>query len=75
MRCKVSSWGIGLNRKAKITGLVLEDEKVYGTCHVAVGNNIGFGGSVDVPLHIDSVIRKPSLFLDGKCVMEKGKLL
>jgi len=71
----IAELGIGLNRKAKITGLVLEDEKVYGTCHVAVGNNIGFGGSVDVPLHIDSVIRKPSLFLDGKCVMEKGKLL
>ncbi|MDO8480319.1 MAG: aminopeptidase [Nanoarchaeota archaeon] len=71
----IAELGIGLNRNAKITGLVLEDEKVYGTCHIAVGNNIGFGGTVDVPLHIDSVVRNPSIFLDGKCVMKSGKLL
>ena len=57
----IAEFGIGLNRKAKITGIVLEDEKVYGTCHIALGNNIGFGGKVNVPLHIDCVIRNPDI--------------
>jgi leucyl aminopeptidase (aminopeptidase T) len=71
----IAEFGIGLNKKAKVTGIVLEDEKAYGTCHLALGNNIGFGGKVDVPLHIDCVIKKPTITLDGKVIMRKGKLL
>ena len=32
-------FGIGLNPKARITGLLLEDEKAYGTVHIAFGGN------------------------------------
>ncbi|MBR9700012.1 aminopeptidase [Candidatus Woesearchaeota archaeon] len=71
----IAELGIGLNRKAKVTGIVLEDEKVYGTCHIALGNNIGFGGTVNVPLHIDCVITRPDIYFDKKLVMKKGKLL
>lgn len=71
----IAEFGIGLNKKAKVTGIVLEDEKAYGTCHIALGNNIGFGGKVDVPLHIDCVFKKPDIYLDGKRIMKKGKLL
>ncbi|MCK5281976.1 MAG: aminopeptidase [Nanoarchaeota archaeon] len=71
----IAEFGIGLNRKAKVTGIVLEDEKAYGTCHIALGNNIGFGGKVDVPLHIDCVIKKPTIFLDDKIIMKKGRLV
>ena len=71
----IAEVGIGLNRKAKVTGIVLEDEKAYGTCHIALGNNIGFGGKVDVPLHIDCVIKKPTIFLDDKIIMKKGRLV
>ena len=71
----VAEFGMGLNRKAKVTGVVLEDEKAYGTCHIAFGNNIGFGGKVDVPLHIDCVFNKPSVYFDGKIIMKKGKLV
>jgi leucyl aminopeptidase (aminopeptidase T) len=71
----IAEFGIGLNKKAKVTGIVLEDEKAYGTCHIALGNNIGFGGKTDVPLHIDCVIKKPSIYLDDKIVVKKGTIL
>jgi leucyl aminopeptidase (aminopeptidase T) len=71
----IAEFGIGLNRKAKLTGIVLEDEKAYGTCHIALGNNIGFGGKVDVPLHIDCVIRSPTIYADKKIIMKKGRLM
>ena len=51
----VAELGIGTNYKAKITGNVLEDEKVAGTFHVAFGNNKRFGGKIDVPFHVDVV--------------------
>lgn len=71
----IAEFGIGLNNKARVTGIVLEDEKAIGTCHIALGNNIGFGGKVDVPFHVDCVIRKPSIWLDNKRIMKNGKLL
>ncbi len=71
----IAEFGIGLNKKARVTGVVLEDEKAYGTCHIAFGNNIGFGGRTDVPIHIDCVFKNPDIFLDGKLIMKKGKLI
>ncbi len=71
----IAELGIGTNDKAKIIGNVLEDEKVLGTIHIALGNNTAFGGSIKVPIHIDGVISKPTIFVDNKKIMENGKLL
>jgi aminopeptidase len=68
-------FGIGTNYKARITGNVLEDEKVLGTIHVAFGNNLAFGGKNNARIHLDAVIRKPSVWLDGQMIMRKGKFL
>lgn len=70
----IAEMGIGTNGRAKITGDVLEDEKVKGTCHIALGNNIHFGGEVDVPFHVDGVIRNPTIEADGSLIMKDGKL-
>ena len=69
----IAEIGIGTNPKARIIGNILEDEKVFGTVHIAIGNNLSFGGSVDVPLHLDGIILKPTLEVDGKILMKKGK--
>ncbi len=70
----VAELGIGTNHKARITGNVLEDEKVFGTCHIAFGNNRHFGGKVDVPFHVDFVIKKPTIYADSVLIMENGKI-
>lgn len=67
--------GIGTNYKAKITGNVLEDEKVYGTCHIAFGNNKHFGGKTDVQFHVDVVIKNPTIYADDQAIMKNGKIL
>ena len=71
----VAELGIGTNYKAKITGNVLEDEKVYGTFHVAFGNNRHFGGKVDVPFHLDVVIKKPVIYADDKLIIKSGQII
>jgi leucyl aminopeptidase (aminopeptidase T) len=71
----IAELGVGTNEKARIIGNVLEDEKVLGTVHIAVGNNAFMGGKVNVPSHHDAVLRAPDLFIDGVAVMRAGELL
>jgi len=51
--------GIGLNPRARIEGVVLNDEKVCGPGHLAVGFNL----DEDAPslIHLDGLVRRPSL--------------
>lgn len=72
---RVAELGIGLNPKAKVIGNILEDEKVMGTVHIAVGNNLSYGGDNDVPLHLDGVVTAPCIYADNKKLMEKGKFI
>jgi leucyl aminopeptidase (aminopeptidase T) len=67
--------GIGTNDAARIIGTILEDEKVMGTIHIALGNNMSMGGTVNVPIHLDGIVKDPDVELDGRKIMENGKLL
>lgn len=71
----VAELGVGTNDAAKIIGNILEDEKVMGTVHIALGNNMSMGGTVNVAIHLDGIIKDPTLELDGKRIMENGRLL
>jgi len=70
----LAEFGIGTNPKARLMGNVLEDEKVLGTCHVAFGDNSTFGGKVLAGIHVDGILLRPTIKLDGKIIMEKGRL-
>ena len=71
----IAEFGIGTNDSAKLSGVLLEDEKVMGTIHIALGNNVSMGGSVNVLIHLDGVVKKPTVWMDGKLLMKEGKLL
>ena len=62
----IAEFGIGINPKAKLIGNVLEDEKVAGTVHIALGDNSTFGGDVIAGIHLDGIIKEPELFVDGE---------
>ncbi|HEX7358300.1 MAG TPA: aminopeptidase [Ignavibacteriaceae bacterium] len=71
----IAEFGIGTNDSAKLSGVLLEDEKVMGTIHIALGNNVSMGGSVNVPIHLDGVVKKPTVWMDNKLLMKDGQLL
>lgn len=71
----IAELGIGTNIRARVTGSTLEDEKAIGTVHIAIGDNRSMGGKVSVPLHLDAVMLKPTLSLNGKLILKNGKLL
>jgi leucyl aminopeptidase (aminopeptidase T) len=70
----VAEFGVGTNEKARITGNVLEDEKVYGTIHIAFGSNNTFGGTIAAGVHIDCVVKAPTVYLDEALLLEEGHM-
>jgi leucyl aminopeptidase (aminopeptidase T) len=60
----VGELGIGANPNAKIVGNVLEDEKVLGTVHFAIGSNYDHDASALI--HSDGIVKKPTITVDGK---------
>jgi leucyl aminopeptidase (aminopeptidase T) len=71
----VAELGIGTNEKAILSGELLEDEKILGTSHVAFGASAAIGGTVQVPVHIDCVVMKPDVSVDGEALVRAGELL
>jgi leucyl aminopeptidase (aminopeptidase T) len=71
----VGEIGIGVNPEARLIGKILEDEKVLGTAHIAFGNNLNFGGRVDAKSHLDGILRRPTIMVDGRLILKKGLLL
>jgi len=67
--------GVGTNDRARLTGNVLEDEKILGTVHVAFGASAGIGGTVSVPIHLDAVIAEASLTIDGVAILDAGQVV
>ncbi|HKO39410.1 MAG TPA: aminopeptidase [Solirubrobacterales bacterium] len=71
----VAELGIGTNEEAVLTGNILEDEKILGTCHVAFGASAAIGGTVQVPVHLDCVVLEPTVEVDGETVVRDGELV
>jgi aminopeptidase len=69
----LGEFGIGINPKAEITGIILEDEKALKTCHFALGSNYDF----DAPAinHRDMLVMNPDVWVDERQIMKNGQLL
>ncbi|AJE04287.1 aminopeptidase [Geobacter pickeringii] len=76
----IAELGIGTNDRASRPDNILEAEKILGTIHIALGDNSGFGGTVQTPFHEDYVFYRPTLTAvaaDGTAtvLLRDGKLL
>ena len=70
--------GIGLNPAARVTGNMLEDEKILGTCHVAIGAN--YDNDAEAFTHLDCIVRTPTITaIDGRgrgrLIMKAGRIV
>jgi hypothetical protein len=74
----IGELGIGLNAEARIGGNMLEDEKVYGTCHFAIGAN--YDEDAPALIHLDGLVTLPTIVAirpNGKeiAIEKDGELL
>jgi leucyl aminopeptidase (aminopeptidase T) len=61
--------GIGTNvGVTDLVGSVLLDEKAAGTIHIAIGDDASIGGDTEAPLHLDGIVREPTVYADGEVV-------
>jgi leucyl aminopeptidase (aminopeptidase T) len=59
--------GIGTNvGVTELVGSVLLDEKAAGTVHIAIGDDHAIGGDTEAPIHLDGVVRDPTVSVDGE---------
>jgi leucyl aminopeptidase (aminopeptidase T) len=72
-RRNLAELGIGTNPNAHRPDNVLEGEKIKGSVHIAIGDNIHMGGKVESDLHEDFVQPQADLYLDGVPVILQGK--
>lgn len=73
----VAEFGFGTNTAASIIGNVLQDEKVYGTVHIAFGDNSSYlspenPSYTNCNLHWDSVCESPTVYFDDNLVLDSG---
>jgi len=63
----VAELGIGTNvGVTELLGSVLLDEKAAGTVHMAIGDDASIGGNTDAPVHLDGILREPTVLADGE---------
>lgn len=65
--------GFGLNPDIHdLSGVMLADDKKAHTLHIGLGQSISLGGSVDSTIHCDLVVRRPTVYVNGRLVLKRG---
>lgn len=70
----VAELGIGLNPESRMTGIMLDDEGVWGSVHIGIGSNITLGGNIKAAIHYDLLMWGATIELDGRAILEGGEL-
>lgn len=75
---KLAEFGFGTNPEATIIGNTLQDEKVLGTVHIALGDNCSYVSEGDdrrnpCDIHWDSVCEKPTVWFDDEKILDEGE--
>jgi leucyl aminopeptidase (aminopeptidase T) len=68
----IAEIGIGLNPVCRQNGDFEEEKKGRGNVHVAIGDNVFYGGEVQSPVHMDMVLYQATVRLDDQLIVENG---
>lgn len=68
----IAEIGIGLNSACRQNGDFEEEKKGRGNVHVAIGDNVFYGGDVQCAVHMDMVLYRPTVRLDERVVVDEG---
>ncbi len=70
----IAEIGIGLNSSCRRNGDFEEEKKARGNVHVAIGDNLFYGGTVECAVHMDMVVYRHTVELDGSAVVVEGSV-
>ncbi len=70
-----ADFALGTNPSCRVIPKSREIKKKLGTAHVAIGDNKTLGGNVDASLHVDIIVLRPTVMIDGEPILSNGSLL
>ncbi len=68
----IGEFGIGTNRRARLSANMLEAEKAFGTAHFAIGDSYGLGRNSSRH-HYDALVEKVTIRADGRTIIKGGR--
>jgi leucyl aminopeptidase (aminopeptidase T) len=74
----IAEFGFGTNPEAEFIHKVLQDEKILGTVHIALGDNCfcfpdGHERQTESEIHWDFVLQNPTVWFDDTKVLDEGE--
>ena len=71
---RLGEFGIGTNHEVHVPiGDNLLDEKIFGSIHLALGENRSYGGINSSSLHWDMIMLRPTVTIDGELLIDEGR--
>lgn len=70
----IAEFGLGLNPSCLRNGMFEEEKKARGLVHIALGDDIFYGGVTKSPVHMDMVLYSPTVTLGSRVVVEDGNV-
>ena len=70
----IAEFGLGLNPACRRNGRFQEEKKARGLVHIALGDNIYYGGTINCRVHMDMVLYEPTVMFDENEVVSHGQL-
>lgn len=70
----IAEFGVGLNPMSRRNGDFEEEKKARGLVHVALGDNLFYGGSTRCAVHMDMVLYSPTVYMDDRVIVESGEM-
>ncbi|QGA80374.1 aminopeptidase [Candidatus Nanohalobium constans] len=75
---QIAEFGFGTNPEAEYIGHTLQDEKILGTVHIALGENSfclpeGHEKANESSLHWDFILQNPTVWFDDEKVLDEGE--
>ncbi len=71
----IAEFAFGTNSAASVSHNIQEFKNKLGTIHIALGNNKNLFGNIYSKTHLDAIIMKPTVLIDGERVLNNGKLI
>ena len=68
----IAEFGVGLNPCSLHNGDFEEEKKARGLVHIAIGDNVFYGGHTRSAVHMDMVLYRPTVHLDDRVIVEEG---
>lgn len=70
----LAEFALGTNPAARLTPNLAECKKRLGVLDVALGDNTSIGGTTGSSVHVDAIVTRPTVELDGRTVVRDGDL-